>query len=85
MATLTVKISSTGEKFELEDVDLNAITPADLISQLTQGGSIPALGTGEEYRIQKGGTIISQQNISLHELGFKDGDEVGITTKSTAA
>lgn len=34
MAKLTIKITQTGEEFEIEDVDLSQLTPCQLIDEM---------------------------------------------------
>ena len=80
MAKLTIKITHTGKEFEIEDVDLNQLTPHQLIDEMINQGFLPAETISPYGIVDKNGMIIDDDGLdsSFAQLGFVDGDAIEI-------
>ena len=82
MAKLTIRISTTGQEFDANDLDFNAVTPQQIIDNMR--GNLPEAGQGKGWQMFKAGTNIDQ-NVSLNAIGFKDGDTAELMAKVEGA
>lgn len=77
MAELTLKNFMTGEEIICSEIDLNTITSHDLIHQLIEAEILPyeesEYGYPQYHIIDPQGCPIIE-DISLAEVGFKNGD-----------
>lgn len=81
MATLTLRIATTGEEFEAKDIDFGTVTPAQLIDNMRD---ILPHNDNETLTLLKG-SILVDQNETLDKVGFKDGDIAEIVGKVKGA
>ena len=58
MAKLTIKITQTGEEFEIEDVDLSQLTPRQLIDEMINHGLLLAESIAPYGIIDKNGLMV---------------------------
>ena len=63
MAKLTIKITHTGKEFEIEDVDLNQLTPHQLIDEMINQGFLPAETISPYAIVDKNGMIIDDDGL----------------------
>jgi len=82
MATLNLKVSTTGEEFAVPEIDFTEVTPQDIIN--TMRDQLPTAGQGMGWKILKGSQVVSQ-NESLANLGFGDGDSAQLMAKVEGA
>ena len=96
MADITVKNLITGEEISLSDVDLDQLTGRDLIEQLIGGGVLvpesqlpqAADGTPTVYYAlldKNGAKLKPADSRTLAELGYVDGDTIGIIQRGGGA
>lgn len=80
MAKLTIKITHTGEEFEIEDVDLSQLTPRQLIDEMINQGFLPAETMSPYGIIDKNGLKVDGEDLcsTFAKLGFVDGDSIEI-------
>ena len=80
MAKLTIKITHTGEEFEIEDVDLSKLTPRQMIDEMIIQGFLPAESIGPYGIVDKNGLIVDGEDLcsTFAKLGFADGDTIEI-------
>lgn len=80
MAKLTIKITTTGEEFEIEDVDLKQHTPRQLIDEMINHGLLLAESIVPYGIIDKNGLKVDGEELcsSFAKLGFVDGDTIEI-------
>ena len=80
MAKLTIKITHTGEEFEIEDVDLSQLTPRQLIDEMINQGFLPAETMSPYGIIDKNGLKVDGEDLcsSFAKLGFVDSDTIEI-------
>lgn len=80
MAKLTIKITQTGEEFEIEDVDLSKLTPRHLIDEMINQGFLPAETMSPYGIIDKNGLKVDGEDLcsSFAKLGFVDSDTIEI-------
>lgn len=85
MAKLTIKITHTGEEFEIEDVDLSQLTPRHLIDEMINQGFLPAETIGPYGVVDKNGLKVDGEDLcsSFAQLGFVDGDTVRIIMRAS--
>lgn len=85
MAKLTIKITQTGEEFEIEDVDLSQLTPRQLIDEMINQGFLPAETIGPYGVVDKNGKKVDDEDLcsSFAQLGFVDGDTVRIIMRAS--
>lgn len=85
MAKLTIKITHTGEEFEIEDADLKQHTPRQLIDEMINQGFLPAETIGPYGVVDKNGLIVDGEDLcsSFAQLGFVDGDTVRIIMRAS--
>lgn len=82
MANLTIRISTTGQEFDANDLDFNSVTPQQIIDNMR--GNLPDAGQGMGWKMLKGAQVVDQ-NVSLDKLGFKDGDTAELMAKVEGA
>ena len=82
MAKLTIRISTTGQEFDADNLDFNTVTPQQIIDNMR--GNLPDAGQGMGWKMLKGNAVIDQ-NISLDKLGFRDGDTAELMSKVEGA
>lgn len=85
MAKLTIKITQTGEEFEIEDVDLSQLTPRHLIYEMINQGFLPAETIAPYGVVDKNGLKVDGEDLcsSFAQLGFVDGDTVRIIMRAS--
>lgn len=85
MAILTIKIASTGEEFEIEDVDLKQHTPRQLIDEMINQGLLPPETIAPYGIVNKNNVKIddSELCLSFAQLGFVDGDTIRIIMRAS--
>lgn len=82
MATLNLKVSTTGEEFAVPDIDFSTVTPQQIID--TMRNQLPSAGQGMGWKLLKGSQVINQ-NESLESLGFQDDDTAQLMAKVEGA
>lgn len=82
MAKLTIRISTTGQEFDANDLDFNAVTPQQIMDNMR--GNLPDAGQGMGWKMLKGAQVVDQ-TVSLENLGFKDGDTAELMAKVEGA
>lgn len=88
MAKLTVKITNTGEEFEIFDVDLNQLTPRQLFAEMVRQGLLPAGPIAGHYTVlSKNEKIVDDGDLDIvfARLSFVDGDSIKIIIKASGA
>ena len=85
MAKLIIKITQTGEEFEIKDVDLNQLTPRQLIDEMINQGLWPAETIVPYGIIDKNGMKVDDERLRLSfaQLGFVDGDTIRIIMRAS--
>lgn len=85
MAKLTIKITATGEEFEIEDVDLKHHTPRQLIDEIINQGLLQPETISPYGIIDKNGVIVDDERLCLSfaQLGFVDGDTIRIILRAS--
>lgn len=85
MAKLTIKITQTGEEFEIEDVDLSQLTPRQLIDEMINHGLLLAESIAPYGIIDKNGLKVDGEDLcsTFAKLGFVDGDTVRIIMRAS--
>ena len=85
MAKLTIKIASTGEEFEIEDVDLSQLTPRQLLVEMINHGILSAEAIAPYGIVNKNNVKIDDDELchSFAQLGFVDGDTVRIIMRAS--
>ena len=85
MAKLIIKITSTGEEFEIEDVDLKQHTPRQLIDEMINQGVLPPEAIAPYGIVNKNNVKIDDDKLCLSfaQLGFVDGDTVRIIMRAS--
>jgi hypothetical protein len=82
MATLNLVILTTGESFEAQDIDFEEVTPREILNSEVLG--LPVAQDGQKWQLLKGSLVVDQEK-TLAQIGFKDGDEAYITAKVNGA
>lgn len=82
MAKLTIRILTTGAEFETSEIDFTQYTPQQIIDNMR--GNLPPADQGKVWNMLKGNQLIDQQ-ATLDQLGFRDGDTAALTGKVEAA
>jgi len=82
MAKLTIRISTTGSEYEANDLDFSQVTPQQIIDNMR--GNLPDAGQGMGWKMLKGAQVVDQ-NVSLTQLGFRDGDTAELMAKVEGA
>jgi len=82
MAKLNVIIPTTGEEFEIPDLDFSTTTPKDILT--SDGFVLPEAPQGQKWQLVKGSQVVDE-NLTLEELGFKDNDMAQIMAKVKGA
>jgi hypothetical protein len=82
MAKLTIRISTTGSEFEADGLDFTQVTPQQIIDNMR--GNLPDAGQGMNWKMLKGDQVVDQQ-VTLDNLGFKDGDTAALMAKVEGA
>lgn len=88
MAKLTVKITNTGEEFEIFDVDLNQLTPRQLFAEMVRQGLLPAGPIAGHYTVlSKNEKIVDDGDLDIvfARLSFVNGDSIKIVIKASGA
>ncbi|MBO7124553.1 MAG: hypothetical protein J6V74_01770 [Bacteroidales bacterium] len=89
MADITVKESSTGALTPVSEVDLAQITNTTLINELVANGVLSPTGANGQqndwHLVGKDNVYIQEQNRTLAELGFADGDTITVIAKPAGA
>lgn len=85
MAIVTIKIATTGEEFEIEDVDLTQLTPRQLIDEMINLGILSAEMIAPYGIVNKNNVKIDDGELCLSfaQLGFVDGDTVRIIMRAS--
>ncbi len=85
MAKLTIKITATGEEFEIEDVDLKHHTPRQLIDEMINQGLLQPETISPYGIIDKNGVKVDDERLcfSFAQLGFVDGDIIRIIVRGS--
>lgn len=85
MAILTIKIATTGEEFEIEDVDLSQLTPRQLIDEMINLGILSAETIAPYGIVNKNNVKIDDGELCLSfaQLGFVDGDTIRIIMRAS--
>lgn len=85
MAKLTIKIASTGEEFEIEDVDLSQLTPRQLLVEMINHGILSAEAIAPYGIVNKNNVKIDDGELCLSfaQLGFVDGDTIQIIMRAS--
>lgn len=82
MATLNLINSTTGEEFGVPDIDFSEVTPKDILSSDDLG--LPEPPAGQKWQLLKGSQVVDE-NTTLEQLGFQDGDKAQIMAKVQGA
>lgn len=82
MAKLTIRISTTGQEFDANDLDFTVVTPQQIIDNMRT--NLPDAGQGMGWKMLKGAQVVDQ-TVSLDKLGFKDGDTAELMSKVEGA
>lgn len=82
MAKITIRISTTGQEFDANDLDFNVVTPQQIIDNMR--GNLPDAGQGMGWKMLKGAQVVDQ-TVSLDKLGFRDGDTAELMAKVEGA
>lgn len=82
MANLTIRISTTREEYDANDIDLSEVTPRQVIDNMS--GVLPGAGQDMEWKMLRGNQVVDQE-VSLEDLGFKDGDTAELMAKVSGA
>lgn len=82
MATLHLINSTTGEEFEVPEINFSEVTPKDILSSNDLGLPVPP--TGQKWQLLKGAQVVDE-NTTLEKLGFQDGDKAQIMAKVQGA
>ena len=82
MATLNIRISTTGEEFDADDLDFSQVTPQQILDNMRD--NLPDAGQGMGWKMLKGSQVVDQ-NTSLEDLGFKYGDTAELMAKVEGA
>ena len=78
MATLNLVNSTTNEEFDVPDINFSEVTPKDILSSSDLG--LPPPPAGEKWQLLKGSSVVDE-NKTLEQLGFQDGEKALIMTK----
>ena len=84
MANLIVREASSGSETPLEDVDLN-MTNRELIDGLVQEGVLRPLANGQQHLIVAKDNSVTEDTLTLADLGFTDSDILKVVTKDVGA
>jgi hypothetical protein len=84
MATIFVELAWSREKVEVLDIDFETITNTELINELINNDIIKPLNDGK-YILIKGSQLITENNLTLKNLGFTDGDSIYIHQVNSGA
>ncbi|MFQ5752208.1 MAG: hypothetical protein ACE5HI_09450 [bacterium] len=82
MATLNLIVSSTGEEFSVPDIDFSEVTPKDILTSDDLG--LPEPPAGQKWQLLKGSQVVDE-NTTLSQLGFEDGEKAQIMAKVQGA
>ncbi|MBK7633137.1 MAG: hypothetical protein IPJ13_01795 [Saprospiraceae bacterium] len=82
MATLNLINSTTGEEFGVPDINFAEVTPKDILSSDDLG--FPAPPGNKNGNFWKGSQVV-EENTTLAQLGFQDGDKAQIMAKVQGA
>lgn len=82
MATLNLINSTTGEEFGVPEIDFAEVTPKDILSSDDLG--LPEPPTGQKWQLLKGSQVVDE-NTTLEQLGFQDGNKAQIMAKVQGA
>ena len=82
MAKLVLIKSTTGEEFEVPNINFAEVTPKDIITAEDLG--LPPPPKGQKWQLLKGSQAVDE-NTPLDKLGFKDGEKAEIVAKVTGA
>lgn len=83
MAKLNIRIPTTGLEFETEDVDFSQITPQRIIENM-RGEILHDPGENMGWRMLRGSQVVNQ-DATLEDLGFRDGDTADLMAKVEGA
>lgn len=78
MATLFIKLAWSGAVIEISDVNLENITNTELIAELIAENVLRATLNCDKYFLIKGCLPITEDNKTLKEIGFTDGETITI-------
>jgi hypothetical protein len=82
MATLHLVNSTTGEEYEVPEIDFSIVKPKDILTNTDLG--LPPPPAGETWCLLKGSARVDD-NTTLQNLGFQDGDKAMIVAKVSGA
>ena len=86
MANLSVKEGSSGAITPLDEVNLETLTNTELIAELVKGAVLKPTADKEKYHLlSKENQPITEDNITLQQLEFKDSDTITIVKKGIGA
>lgn len=84
MANLTMCRVFDGSRTDINDLDLEAITPSQIIAAAIENGILDRV-PGEEYRIVGKNNQPVMDEVPLSKLGFVDGDTLNVVSKPVGA
>lgn len=84
MAHLILHDALTGTNVDLNDVDLEATTNRQVISEAVRGGILTA-HAADEYKIIGKDNVAVLTEETLASLGYKDGDTITVVAKPNGA
>lgn len=73
MATLHLINTTTGEEYEVPDIDFSQVTPKDILESEDLGLPAPLYGHSWAFSTLKDRQILDSYK-TLEKLGFQDGD-----------
>ena len=82
MAKLTIRISTTGSEFEADNLDFAQVTPQQIVDNMPD--NLPDAGPGMGWKLHKGSQLVDQ-DVTLDQLGFRDGDTADLRAKVAGA
>lgn len=84
MSKLTMCQAFNGARTDINDIDLGATTPSQIISAAIENGILQRV-TGEEFKVVGKNNQPVMEDLPLSELGFEDGDTLTVISKPTGA
>ena len=86
MASIKLVLASTGEDFQVNDLDMESVTNTELLNEAVANGVFPPAGTSMKYAlVGKDGKPISEETKTLAEIGYKDGDNIKVLSVAEGA
>jgi len=84
MQTLVLRNAYNGKCTDINDVDLDVLTPSQLIGAAIDNLVLEKV-EGEEYRVIGKNNQPVTDDVPLSKLGFVDGDTITVVSKPTGA